>query len=104
MPLLFEPVIRLSYVLLQCGQNITLSPSSVKSVSFFCITFGGSKPIKTEVFKNGISIGSKFSRTIIPFGNGDFGNYTFVASTSRCGSISATSWIFSDQVLPGQFL
>ena len=74
------------------------------SVTFLCIAYGGSKSVTTEVFKNGKSIGSELSRIIIPFGNDDFGNYTFVASTIRCGSISATSWIFSDQILPGQLL
>ena len=104
LPLLYEPVIHLPYVALTCGQNITISPSSVMFVSIVCIAFGGSKSVTTEVFKNGKSIGSEFSRIITPFGNDDFGNYTFVASTIRCGSISATSWIFSDQILPGQLL
>ena len=96
---MFQPIIDLPYILLTCGQNLTLSPAQVNSVIFSCIIFSGAEPFTTEVFKNGKSIGSRLSRTVILSGDDDFGNYTFVASTTRCGSISAESWI-----LPGQFL
>ena len=99
LPPLFQPVIDPPYRLLSCGQNITLSLSEVTSLSFACIIFNGAQPITTEVFKNGKSIGSRLSRTIVPFDDDDFGNYTFVASTERCGSISAVSWIHQGQFL-----
>jgi len=84
---------------LTCGQNITLPPSGISSVQFFCQVFNGSRPITTEVFKDDVSISNKFSITLTPFDNDDLGKYTFVASTERCGSTSAASWIFPGQLL-----
>jgi len=51
------------------------------------------------VVKDGVSISNRFSITLTPFDNEDFGKYTFVASTERCGSTSAVSWIFPGQLL-----
>ena len=98
-PPLFQPIIDSQYILLTCGQNITLSPAQVHYVSFACIIFSGAQPVTTEIYKNGESMGSALSRTVILSGDDDFGKYTFVASTTRCGSISTESWI-----LPGKFL
>ena len=96
---MFQPIKDSQYILLTCGQNITLSPAYVHYVSFACIIFSGAQPVITEIYKNGESMGSVLSRTVVSTSYDDFGNYTFVASTTRCGSISAESWI-----LPGQFL
>ena len=79
-----------------CGQNVTLPSSGVGTLIISCEIFNGSVSITTEVFKNGVSIGSSFPLIISPFGDDDFGNYAFVASTRKCGSTSALSWI-----LPG---
>ena len=79
-----------SFVFLTCGQNVTLSSTRVASLTISCAVFNGSVPITTEVFKNG----GRFSVTVSSFDNSDFGNYTFVASTRKCGSTSAVSWIF----------
>ena len=97
LPPLFQPITDSQYILLTCGQNITLSPAQEHYVSFSCIIYSGAQPVTTEIYKNGESMGSVLSRTVIFTGDNDFGNYTFVASTTRCGSISAESWI-----LPGQ--
>ena len=96
MPPSSPPVVLSSFATLTCGQNITLPSSGVKILVISCELFNGSYPTTTEVFKNGVSIGSSFPLIISPFGDDDFGNYTFVASTRRCGSTSALSWI-----LPG---
>ena len=97
MPPLSPPTILPFIASLTCGQNIILPSSGVDTVLISCVVFNGSVPITTEVFKNGVSIGDGFSGFMIsPFTNSDFGNYTFVASTKKCGSASAVSWI-----LPG---
>ena len=93
------PFVFPSFAFLTCGQNITIPSSGVDSLTIVCTIFNGSEPITTEVFKNGVSFGSTFTININAFGDEDFGNYTFVASTRRCGSTSAVSWI-----LPSQFL
>ena len=93
-PLVFPP-----FAFLTCGHNITIPSSGIDSLTITCIVFNGSDPITTEVFKNDVSFGSTFRITINPFTVEDFGNYTFIASTERCGSTSAVSWI-----LPSQFL
>ena len=84
---------------LTCGQNVTLPSTGVGTLTISCVVFNGSDPITTEVFKDGVSIGSSFLVTISPFGDDDFGNYTFVASTKKCGSTSAVSWIRQGEFL-----
>ena len=96
MPPSSPPLVLSSFAILTCGQNVTLPSSGVETLTISCLVFNGSDPITKEVFKNGVSIGSSFPLTISPFGDDDFGNYAFVASTRRCGSTSAVSWI-----LPG---
>ena len=88
------------FTFLTCGQNVTLPPSGVDTLLITCSVFNGSDIVAMEVFKNGVSIGS-ISRTltISNFDDKDFGNYTFVVTTRRCGSTLAVSWI-----LPSQFL
>ena len=54
------------------------------------------QPIVTEVFKDGVLIGSSFTRTIAPFGDDDFGTYTFVASTEGCREITAVTRILNE--------
>ena len=93
------PLISSSFASLTCGQNVTLPSTGVGTLTISCIVFNGSDPITTEVFKNGVSIGSGFSVTISPFGDDDIGNYTFVASTKSCGSTSAVSWIRQGEFL-----
>ena len=96
MPPSLPPITFPFFVSLTCGQNVTLPPTGVPTLTISCQVFNGTAPITTEVFKNGVSIGSRFPVSINPFTNNDFGNYTFVASTKKCGSTSAVSWI-----LPG---
>ena len=94
------PMVSSSFTSLTCGQNVTLPPSGVGFLTITCDIFNGSDVVAMEVYKNGVSIGS-ISRTltISNFADKDFGNYTFVVATRRCGSTSAVSWI-----LPSQFL
>ena len=87
------PLVLPSFALLTCGQNITISSSGVDSLTILCTIFNGSEPITTEVFKNGVFFGSTLTININAFTDEDFGNYTFIASTERCGSTSAVSWI-----------
>ena len=95
-----EPIILPGFVFLTCGQNITIPSVGIDILSISCNIFNGSDIITTEVFINGIATGYSFQSVVInPFGNTDFGNYTFVVSTRRCGSTSSVSWI-----LPSKFL
>lgn len=95
-----EPLTFSGFVALTCGQNVTIPSDGINSLSISCLIFNGSDITTTEVFKNGIATDYPFqSVDVISFGITDFGNYTFVVSTERCGSTSAVSW-----VLPGKFL
>ena len=86
------------FVSLRCGQNVTLPSSGVRTLAIWCEIFNGSRPLATKVFKDGVPINSSFLGFVInPFNVDDFGNYTFVVSSERCGSTAAVSWI-----IPGQ--
>lgn len=92
MPPLNPPSVLPPTVIISCGQNVTLPLSGINLLLLQCAIFNGSQPTM-EVFKNGVSISSTSSTLISPFGDEDFGNYTFLASTRRCGSTSAVSWV-----------
>jgi len=79
-----------------CGQSIIIpSSSNLEILILSCSIFNATDILSTEVYKNGISIGSDFSRLIRNPDHDDFGVYTFVVST-KCGSAIARSTILRE--------
>ena len=91
------PMVSSFFTSLACGQNVTLPPSYVGTLLITCSVFNGSDVVAMEVFKNGVLFNSRLMVNIISFADEDFGNYTFVVTTRRCGSTSAVSWILQSQ-------
>ena len=91
-----EPVVLSVVVRVTCGQSIIIpSSSNLEILILSCSIFNITDIPSTEVYKNGISIGSDFSRLIRNPDYGDFGVYTFVVST-KCGSAIARSTILRE--------
>jgi len=90
-PQIFKNILRVT-----CGQSIIIpSSSNLEILILSCSIFNITDIPSTEVYKDGISIGSDFSRLIRNPDYGDFGVYTFVVST-KCGSAIARSTILRE--------
>ena len=70
----------------------------MNSLIIQCSIFNGSNPV-SQVFKDGVLIGSSFPLIIPSPTNDDFGTYTFALTTDCCGSTQAVSRI----IRQGQF-
>ena len=89
------PIILPSFILLTCGQDITVQNfDGIFTLSLQCSIFNGTGITTRQVFKDGelISNGS-FSLTLAPPNEDSFGTYAFVLSTEGCGSAIAVSRI-----------
>ena len=81
------------FIRLQCGQDVTVTTLMGKHLEMECIVSSGLEPLSLEVFKDGIFISDNFSLYFESPDDDDFGTYTFVASTERCGHDFAVSRI-----------
>jgi len=86
------PMIAPDCVSVTCGQDVTLL-STPTNVSLSCSVSDSIQPILTQVFKDGVPIGSSFTRNFTSFSSDDFGTYTFVASTEGCSEVIAETRI-----------
>lgn len=88
------PLIFPTSVSLTCGQNVIVPNfENVYTLKISCAVFNGTDITTTEVFKDGEFFGNSFYLSFAPPDNDTYGTYTFVASTSYCGSASAVSRI-----------
>ena len=87
---------------LTCGQNVEVPTlTGVGSVSMQCAPSNESAHLTMQVYKDGKLIpGGTSPYTILSPTDDDFGTYTFVLSSDKCGSPSAVSRILRQ----GQFL
>ena len=86
------PMITPDSVSVTCGQDVMLL-STLTNVSLSCSVSDSIQPISTQVFKDGVPIGSSFAWNFTSFGSDDFGTYTFVASTEGCSEVIAETRI-----------
>ena len=99
MPPAGPPTVTPFFVSITCGQDAEItSLEPVFSLIIQCSIFNGSDPVP-QVFKDGVLIGNSFPLTIVSPTDDDFGTYTFVLTTERCGSTQAVSRIIHQ----GQF-
>ena len=80
-------------IILTCGEDVTVtSLVGVTVVSFLCYVFNGSQPLTWKVYKDGEL--TQYNSTPVVINNptdSDYGTYTFVLSSTHCGSTSAVS-------------
>ena len=86
---------------LTCGEDITVSTFvNITSISFLCNVSNGSQPLTWKVYKDGEL--TQYNSTPVVINNpteSDYGTYTFVLSSTHCGSTSAVSRLLQQ----GQF-
>ena len=90
------PLVNPFLISMLCGQDATIdSLATVGSIVINCEAFNGSEPFVQEVYKDGelIQNGTSLSLLITPVSDDDFGTYTFVLSTEKCGTATAVSRI-----------
>lgn len=103
-PPLIEPSIAPTFVLLTCGQDITVLSTPAPLLILSCFVYNGSHPVIKEVFINGTYSYSEFVLSFAPFDDDDFGIYTFKASVEGCGVATAESKILSQGQYVNQWL
>ena len=91
------PVILPTLIMLTCGQDVTVSTlAGVSSITILCVTFNGSQPFTTTVYKDGTMVGNRVPHTISNPTDNDFGTYTVVVSSENCGAAHAVSRILQE--------
>ena len=102
------PTVLPTFISLTCGQDIKVPTLlGLGNVLMQCFPFNGSQPLTMQVYKDGELIpGASFPYTIVFPNDDDFGTYTFVLSTERCGLASAVSRILrqGQPVIPSGYL
>ena len=87
------PVVSSTSISLTCGQDVTVKGfTGVETLSLQCSAFNGSDITSLQIYKDGEVISSDSLTMSISYpDDDDFGTYTFVLSTRRCGSTQAVS-------------
>ena len=79
-------------VILTCGEDVTIrSFVNISVMSFVCNIYNGSRPLTWKVYKDG-----ELTQRSGPFSiqrptDSDYGTYTFVLSSTHCGSDMAVT-------------
>ena len=84
-----------TFIQLTCGEDVVSSVVNVTLIIFKCDIFNGSQPLTWKVYKDGEL--TQYNSTPVVINNptdSDYGTYTFVLSSTHCGSTSAVSrWL-----------
>ena len=90
-----NPTVFPLFISLTCGQDVEVPDLTGTAVILInCAPFNGSDPLTMQVYKDGELIpDASFPYTIVSPTDDDFGTYTFVLSTEKCGSDVALSRI-----------
>ena len=92
-PPLGIPIVLRGFISLTCGQDVIVPTFvGVSTLSLSCSVFNGSDPL-TFRFKDGVFISNSFSQHYISPNESNYGTYTFVVESERCGHASAVSRI-----------
>ena len=93
-------------ITLTCGQNVRIgSLEDIRVIILICNVSNGSQPLTWNIYKDGEltqynSTDVNIYTTISSPTDNDFGTYTFVLSSTHCGSTMKVSRLLQ----PGQFL
>ena len=93
MPPVDNAVASPTFILLTCGQDITVATlMGITNISFSCSVYNGSESSTMLIYKDNMLIGDSFTLFISPTSDDDFGTYTFKVS-NPCGTDVAESRI-----------
>ena len=88
-------------IILTCGEDVTVqSLVNISVISFACNVHNGSHPLTWKVYKDGQLTQHNGPFSIQNPTDSDYGTYTFVLSSTHCGSAIKVTTLF----LQGQFL
>ena len=91
--LVSDPEVTPSFILLPCGQNVTVRTlMGVGTIMFSCLVVNGTTLSDTDIYKDDVLLSNSFNFSISPASDDDFGTYTFYVS-NKCGNVIATSTI-----------
>ena len=90
--LVSDPEVTPSFILLPCGQNVTVRTLMGVGTIMFSCSVDGTTLIDTGISKDNVLLSRSFNFSISPASDDDFGTYTFYVS-NKCGNVIATSTI-----------
>ena len=80
-------------IILTCGEDVTIqSLVNITVITFLCNVYNGSHPLTWKIYKDGEL--TQYNSTPVNIQHrtdNDYGTYTFVLSSTHCGSAMAVS-------------
>ena len=91
--LVSDPEVMPSFILLTCGQNVTVpSLMGVETIMFSCLIADGTPPFSIEIYKDDVLLSNSSNFSISPASDDDFGTYIF-SVLNMCGGVLARSTV-----------